>query len=150
MDSQGQETGKSARPSLGAVAGSEPGTRRAGAKAARAARLGSRRNQYSLRVRLPGPETSAGFGGCLHSQLGSALSVSVWSLSPARREGGGGAAPGRDAGRSPPRSPAPSAVPGGRCPPPPTHRGAGIPEAGRLNSAACDAGHRPMAEVYHS
>ena len=69
---------------------------------------------------------------------------------PAEREAAGRPQDATLAAPRPLRPPPARFRPGGRCPLPPTHRGAGIPEAGRLNSAACDAGHRPMAEVYHS
>lgn len=83
-----------------------PARRRLGLPAWEAAAASERsgQNLYSLCVWLPGPDTSAGPGGCLHSWLGSAPVVSVLSLSRTRRERHGGAGPGRCAGCSPPSS----------------------------------------------
>ena len=146
MYPQGQETSKGARPSWGASSR----VRASGAQGrARRRRLGSPsweadaaleasgRDRYSLRP-APGPETSAGFSGCLHSCLGSAPAVSV--LSPSResaRGGEGRGGPGTATRRLPPSSRAPPRAPG-------------APAEGGARCAARSRGWRPEGPLASS
>lgn len=118
--SLGSKDGRSAGPNHGSQRqGASVGSRRAGRSPGKQTRsLGGQRPKsvLTLRPTPPGPETSAGFSGRLHSRLGSAPAVSAVSLGPQAGTGWGGARRGeagraRDATHAAPRPPPPVAPP---------------------------------------